>query len=149
MCCGMLPRYHQILAQPPAPRLICHTAAIRVWHRVASAGLVGCASASEKVGWPWLELAKTESSHHLFAPHDSRQKLCPVTNHTHAHTHTDHSGEAPGSTEKHTFVWGYPKMAKLINACVKNEAQICVREVLACGRAAAGHVFRRAHWWHA
>lgn len=68
---------------------------------------------------------------------------------THTHTHTDHCGEAPGSTEKHTFVWGYPKMAKLINACVKNEAQICVREVLACVHAAASHVFRQAHWWHA
>lgn len=45
------------------------------------------------------EVARTESSHWLFAPHDSRQKLCPMT-----HTHTDWRCLGSRSTENtHLF----------------------------------------------
>ena len=44
-----------------------------------------CTSVSEK--WAGrLKRARTESSHQLFAAHDSPQKLCPMTSHTHTLT---------------------------------------------------------------
>lgn len=110
-----------------------------------------CTSVSEK--WPgWLKLARTES-HRLFAPHDSRQKLCPVTNHTHARTPRPRAHwRGPGRHRKRAFVL-FQAISKNGKAnkclCEKNEVQISAREALACRRTAVGHVLRRAHSWHA
>lgn len=62
------------------------------------------------------------SRQRLFPPHDARQKLCSVTN-----------LRADEGLEKHTHSPGFqpfPKMAKPINACVKNEGQVCARALL-------------------
>lgn len=64
---------------------------------VASGGSVAALQRHREVGRPGLKLARTESSHWLFAPHDSRQKLCPSDK---SHTHT-HTGEARAAQKTH------------------------------------------------
>lgn len=104
-----------------------------------------CASASQRSGQARVEACQNREQSLVICSSWLPSETMPQWQITHTHTLV-----RLGQHRKHTFTGSqrYPKMAKLINACVKNEAQICVIEALACGRAAVGHVFG-AHSCHA
>lgn len=105
--------------------------------------LLCCTSASEKWAGPAEACQDREQSPVICCSWLASETMPSDKSHTCTHT-TRWLGL--GKHRKHFFI-GFkrsPKMAKLINACVKNEVQSCVREALASGGAAVGHVFRRA-----